>query len=145
QSSYTLGILTGAHLADRAVRPDELPLRRLIIRALPGRTNREDSALALDHPLAHVAGVLAHQRDPAEALYLLTHPLGTDAGLPEAAARHHEPVAPIAVRRDLVRAGLPPLPAPSEDRLLLVRQRAQIRLPHLRRQLREHLQRRQAR
>ena len=110
-------LLSGVASRDRAVRPDDAALGRVVDRAAVLRevsVEREDPAFAFHHDVANVASRAADQgHAPGSALLdLAADPLGPAACLAETSTGEDQPDRPVAWRSDLLGAGdqLPPAP-----------------------------------
>ena len=99
----TGGVAVFLRHRDRAVRPDEAVVRRLVKRAIVRRADRQQPAFTLDHHGAHIGGGRPHKRDAARLSRSdhRSHVFGAAAGLAKAASREQQPDAPIARRRFL--------------------------------------------
>ena len=128
---------------DRAVRPCQAPLGRLIVRSEILRVNLKEArslilSLAVsDHYLARIRCSLCDQRElPVSAARkrrgaanVFSHPFGAGPGLSEATAGKQQPVLPLRIRRSkLIRPG-PELPVPAQRLKLAVSQTRQYRRP----------------
>jgi len=127
RTSELVGLIGAVRRRDRAARPCEPALARLVLRLEPRRRAREDAALALDHDVADVGCGLAYERDTASfaAFDLAANPFSAGSRFAEAATSEYQPEAPIAWRCDLLWPRPKSLPLPLERELLVGRQPAQ--------------------
>ena len=89
---------------DGSVRPGQAPLRRLVLRPVPRRRDRQQAAFAFDHHVAGIGGGRRDQRDVPRPVCrdALANELRPGARLAEAAAGEEQPDPPIARRRLLL-------------------------------------------
>jgi hypothetical protein len=106
RSAQALRVISGKHLRNGTVGPDELVSRDIELRPLARRMHAEQAGHAFHHHAAHLGDGLADQRDAAArgrrqgrvTLHLRADPFGAGTRLARTAAAQHQPGAPGALR-----------------------------------------------
>src|SRR4029078_3153970 len=99
--AQAVGVVSGEHLCNCAVAPDELIARYLEAWALGGVVDRQKPRHTFEHYAADLADRLTGQGDAVGALHIVrgahrtrSYPFGAGACLARASPTEHEPSAP---------------------------------------------------
>src|SRR5258706_13642721 len=105
RSTEAIGLVGGVRSCERPIRKCEASLTWLVQRPLLRGANREQTALPLDHNIAHVGRCRAYERDAAGGgcARTLTNPFGPRARLSLGSPRAYQPCTPIARRLQLIK------------------------------------------
>jgi hypothetical protein len=107
RSAQAFGFVGAEERSNSAVRPGQTPLGGFITRALPGRRDSQDAAIALHHHITGIARCRRHERNAVRRSCRHPSPYLFSAGprLAEAATGKHKPHPPLPAGRQLVRPG----------------------------------------
>jgi hypothetical protein len=104
--AHLIGLARVIQCRDRAIRPSQPALGRLINRFEPGRRNLKDPALALDNHIAAIGSGFRHQANALRPsrLHFGADRLRAHPRLPPPTPRNNQPPIPVNRRRLLPRS-----------------------------------------
>ena len=130
RTAQPLRLIGAEQRRDRAVRPDEPPLRGFITRALSGRRDPQDAAFPFDHYVARIGSGWRDEGDAAgrPARRAGPHQFGAGPRLAKSTPCEQQPDAPLARGRQLV-GPRPETPIVQYRKCLIRSQRADQFIP----------------